>query len=103
MVFPIPTSAFQNDEDDDEDSWLDETIMFLLLAFAGVYSIFFGQVIDPIQRAPPVAEQRLNWEAHRDLEVSRGLFRCLYRMELEDFELLISLLRESLEVNKVRL
>jgi hypothetical protein len=102
MVFPIPTSAFQDDEDDDEDSWYDEMITFLLLAFAGVYSIFFGQVLDPIQRAPPVAEQRLDWEAHRDLEVSRGLFRRLYRMELEDFELLVSLLRESLEVNEVK-
>jgi hypothetical protein len=30
-----------------EDSWLDETIRILLLAFAGVYSIFFGQVLDP--------------------------------------------------------
>jgi hypothetical protein len=26
MADPIPTSAFQNDEDDDEDSWFDETI-----------------------------------------------------------------------------
>jgi hypothetical protein len=104
MADPVRTPEFDNDdEDDDEDSWLDwvgDILPFLLVAFAGVYAVFFA-ALDPIERAPPVAEQRLNWEAHRDLEVSRGIFRRMYRMELEHFELLVSLLRESLEVNEI--
>jgi hypothetical protein len=52
MADPIPTLAFQNDKDDDEDSWLDEMIPFLLLAFAGG-SPAFSSVESSIRSSAP--------------------------------------------------
>jgi hypothetical protein len=107
-IMPRPLNnppAFGDDTfgDNDDDFWFDwmgEILPFLLVVFAGVYGIFMGEVLDAVERSPAVAEQRLNWEEHRDREVARGLFRRMYRIELEDFELLLSLLRERLTVNE---
>ena len=95
-----------DDEGDDEESaiadWYGQVISFLLIAFAGVYGLLFAPILDaPVERNPPVAQQRLNWIEHRDREVLCGLFCRMYRMELDHFELLLSLLREQLQVNEV--
>jgi hypothetical protein len=105
MADPIHTPEFgDDDEEDNEDSWFDsfgEMFPFLLVALAGVYGIFFSKEVDTVERNPPVAEQRLDWAEHRDLEVARGLFRRMYRMDLDQFEQLVSLLRASLTVNEI--
>ena len=51
-------------------------------------------------RNPPVAKQRLIWNDFVELEVKRGTFDLLHRMDYASFCILIELLGDSLQVNE---
>jgi hypothetical protein len=98
------TAHEDEDSDDNSETFFDaraNNLPFLASALVGFYVIFDNDdAADVEQRGATVAQQRLCWAEHRDREVRCGLFRRMYRMELEHFELLVSLIRAGLTVNE---